>query len=257
MKVISLVNQKGGVAKTTTAMALGDGFSRRGKKVLLIDFDPQGHLTTAYGLEDEQTDNPQSLRLLGLDKGGQAREAVINHNLSIITSDIGLEEANTKLASKVGRERYLQRALKRYEDLYDYVIIDSNPSLSIATINVLLASDYILIPFKPEFNSFKGIDLLLESIADVRTIKSEIEVLGFVATMADCRRTSTAQAIDHISEIAEEAGSRVFETAIRIAVACADAPSYGKSVFEYAPNSGVARDYEKLCDEILNVIEVK
>lgn len=255
MKVISLVNQKGGVAKTTTAMALADGFARRGKKVLLIDFDPQGHLTTAYGLADENAENPQSLRLLGLEKGSEAHVITLKHNLSIVTSDIGLEEANTKLAAKVGRERYLYRALKPLQDFYDYAIIDSNPSLSITTINVLMASDYVLIPFKPEFNSFKGIDLLLESIADVQSIKPEIGILGFVVTMADFRRSSTQEAIGHIREIAAEQGSIVFDSKIRLAVACADAPSHGKSVFDYAPNSGVAQDYERLCDEVLAVLE--
>ncbi|MCI9503840.1 MAG: ParA family protein [Clostridia bacterium] len=255
MKVISLVNQKGGVAKTTTAMALADGFARRGKKVLLIDFDPQGHLTTSYGLTERNVGYPQALSFLELDRGAHAHEVVLNHNLSIITSDIGLEEANTKLAMKVGRERFLMRAIKKIDGLYDYVIIDSNPSLSVITLNVLTASDYILIPFKPEYNSIKGVDLLLESVRDVQGISSNIEVLGFVATMADFRRTSTKEVIEVIRERAEEAGSRVFNSTIRVAVAAADAPSHGKSLFDYAPNSGVSEDYEKLCNEILAHIE--
>lgn len=255
MKVISLVNQKGGVAKTTTAMALADGFARRGKKVLLIDFDPQGHLTTSYGLTERNVAYPQAFSFLELDRGAHARKVVLKDNLEIITSDIGLEEANTKLAMKVGRERYLMRAINKIDGMYDYVIIDSNPSLSIITINVLTASDYVLIPFKPEYNSLKGVDLLLESVRDVQALKPNLEVLGFVVTMADSRRTSTKEAIEVIRERAEEAGSRVFKSAIRIAVAAADAPSHGKSVFDYAPNSGVADDYEKLCDEILAQLE--
>lgn len=255
MKVISLVNQKGGVAKTTTAMALADGFARRGKKVLVVDFDPQGHLTTSYGLEDGHPDCPEALRLLGLDREIEARETVISHNLSIITSDIGLEEANTRLAPKYGRERYLERALRKYRELYDYIIIDSNPSLSITTINVIVASDYILIPFKPEFNSFKGIDLLLDSVTEIQRDRPEIGVLGYVVTMADPRRKSTREAVEYVRSIAEERGGRVFRSEIRIGVAAADAPSYGKSILEYAPNSGVAQDYEKLCDEILQVLE--
>ena len=256
MTVISLINQKGGVAKTTTAMALGDGFARRGKKVLLIDFDPQGHLTTSYGLQEENPSRPQSLLFLGIGRGDRAIPAVISHNLSIITSDIGLERANTELTPKVGRERYLSRAIRGISELYDYVIIDSNPSLSIITINVLTASDYVLIPFKPEFNSFKGIDLLLESINDVREIKPTINILGFIVTMADNRRLSTAEAIEYITELAESEGvnSRVFKSRIRTAVAAADAPSHGKSLFEYAPDSNVSRDYENLTDEIIKAL---
>ncbi len=257
MKIISLVNQKGGVAKTTTAMALADGFTRRGKKVLLVDFDPQGHLTTSYGLEDENPDYPEALRLLGLDKGIEVKETVLSHNLSIITSDIGLEEANTRLAPKYGRERFLDRALRKYRDLYDYIIIDSNPSLSITTINVIVASDYILIPFKPEFNSFKGIDLLLDSVTEIQRDKPEIGVLGYVVTMADPRRRSTREAVEYVRSIAEERGGRVFHSEIRVGVAAADAPSYGKSILEYAPNSGVAADYEHLCDEILKTLEME
>lgn len=253
MKVLSLVNQKGGVAKTTTAMALGDGLARRGKKVLLIDFDPQGNLTTSFGLRDD-VNSPSALRMLGLD-GGAFEITQVANNLSIVTSEIGLERANTLLASKVGRERYLSRALSKIKDMYDYVIIDSNPSLSIITINVLTASDYVLIPFKPEFNSFKGIDLLLESIADVKEIRPQLEVLGYVVTMADKRRTSTKEAIEYIRQ--RSGGAKVFDTIIRVAVAGADAPSHGMSVYAYAPKSTVAQDYEKLTDEILNEMEIK
>lgn len=256
MKVISLVNQKGGVAKTTTAMALADGFARRGKRVLLLDFDPQGHLTTSYGLMDN-VENPQSLRFLKLQKGDDCCPTAITHNLSIITSDIGLEKANTLLSSKVGRERYLLRAIKSIPpEFYDYIIIDSNPSLSITTLNVLVASDYVLIPFKPEFNSFKGIDLLLESVDDVKSINEKIDILGFVVTMSDNRRSSTKEAIEYITELAEQKDSCVFKSVIRNAVACADAPSHSKSLYEYAPTSQVSRDYEQLCEEILSKLEV-
>ena len=182
---------------------------------------------------------------------------MLSHNLSIITSDIGIEEANTRLAPKYGRERCLDRALRKYRDLYDYIIIDSNPSLSITTINVIVASDYILIPFKPEFNSFKGIDLLLDSVTEIQRDKPEIGVLGYVVTMADPRRRSTREAVEYVRSIAEERGGRVFHSEIRVGVAAADAPSYGKSILEYAPNSGVAADYEHLCDEILKTLEME
>lgn len=196
MKVISLVNQKGGVAKTTTSIALADGFARRGKKVLIIDFDPQAHLTTSFGLSDD-AQCPQALRFLNILQNKPFGLHVINKNLSIITSEIGLEQANTILQTKIGRERFLAHAIKKLSaNAFDYIIIDSNPSLSILTVNVLAASDYILIPFKPEFNSFKGVDLLLESVSDVKTMYPQIEILGFVVTMADKRRRSTAESIE-------------------------------------------------------------
>lgn len=256
MKVVSLVNQKGGVAKTTTAAALGDYFSRQGKKVLLIDFDPQGSLTTSHGLGDD-VDNPQALKFLALQKGGSEAEIKrVSENLYIITADMGLEKANNELVSKFGKERFLQRAIDGIarKENYDYVIVDSNPSFSQLTINVLYASDYVIVPFKPEFNSFKGIQQLFDNIASLREIQPNLNVLGFVVTMA--RNTKSAvEAIEEIKSFAEREGCTVFTPAIRLAVAAADAPSYGKSLYDYSPKSEVARDYENLAYNVLNALE--
>lgn len=259
MKVISLVNQKGGVAKTTTSMALADFLARHGRKTLLIDFDPQGSLTTSFALADD-TDNPQALKLLGLEKDIEnvgVEPVKYNSNLDIVTSDMGLEKANTLLAARlVGRERYLRRAIDALNKAhkYDYVVIDSNPSFSQLTINVLYASNHVLVPFKPEFNSFKGIKQLFENIEEIKTIQPNLSVLGFVVTMA--RQTkSTEEAIQEIKGFAEKLGCRLFAPAIRLAVAAADAPSYGKSIYSYAQKSNVTKDYEALCASILNALE--
>ncbi len=257
MKVLSLVNQKGGVAKTTTAMALADYFARSGKKVLLVDFDPQGSLTTSFGLSDD-TDNPQALRFLAIDKS--CKEAVAYHKdgIDIITSDIGLEKANITLTTLLGKERYLRRAIDKItqREVYDYVIIDSNPSFSQLTINVLYASDYVLVPFKPEFNSYKGIMQLFENLSEMKEIQPKLEVLGFVVTMA--RQTkSSEEAIAEIGKFANEQGCTLFRPAIRLGVACADAPSYGKSVYAYSPDSKVAQDYEQLAENVLAALEAK
>lgn len=257
MKVLSLVNQKGGVAKTTTAMALADYFARAGKRVLLVDFDPQGSLTTSFGLSDD-TDNPQALRFLGVDKS--LREAAVcrKDGIDIITSDIGLEKANITLTTLLGKERYLRRALDRItqKEVYDYVIIDSNPSFSQLTINVLYASDYVLVPFKPEFNSYKGIMQLFENLSEMKEIQPKLEVLGFIVTMA--RQTkSSEEAIAEIGKFANEQGCTLFRPAVRLGVACADAPSYGKSVYAYRPDSGVAQDYERLAKNVLDALEAK
>ncbi len=255
MNVISLVNQKGGVAKTTTAAALADYFARNGKKTLLVDFDPQGSLTTSFGLADD-TDNPQALKFLSLDKGmPEAEIHKLTGMLDIITSDIGLEKANNVLAAKFGKERYLRRAIEKIaqKENYEYVILDSNPSFSQLTINVLYASDKVLVPFKPEYNSFKGIMQLFENIEEMKEIQPNLNVLGFVITMA--RRTkSTEEAITAIKKFADEQGCRVFSPAIRLAVDAADAPSYGKSLHAYKPNSDVAKDYERLASAVLEAL---
>lgn len=256
MKVLSLVNQKGGVAKTTTAAALADYFSRQGKKTLLIDFDPQGSLTTALGLSDD-TDCPQALRFLALDKAmAKSQSYELCTNLDVITSDMGLEKANILLINKLGKERYLRRAIDSIaqKEKYDYVILDSNPSFSQLTINVLYASDYVIVPFKPEYNSFKGIMQLFENIKEIKEISPTLNILGFVITMA--RHTkSTEEAVSVIKQFADEQHCVLFKPAIRLAVAAADAPSYGISLFKYQPNSEVAKDYEQLCGEILRVLE--
>lgn len=257
MKVLSLVNQKGGVAKTTTAMALADYFARAGKKVLLVDFDPQGSLTTSFGLEDD-TDNPQALRFLTIDKS--CREAVPyrKNGIDIITSDIGLEKANIALPTLLGKERFLRRAIDKItqKENYDYVIIDSNPSFSQLTINVLYASDYVLVPFKPEYNSFKGIIQLFENLEEMKEIQPKLDVLGFVVTMT--RQTKSAEeAIAEIGKFAEGQSCILFNPSIRLGVACADAPSYGQSVYQYRPESGVAQDYEQLAKNVLAALEAK
>lgn len=257
MKVISLVNQKGGVAKTTTAAALADHFARHGKKTLLVDFDPQGSLTAAFGCADD-ADNPQALKFLALEKGSEAELVNIAQNLYLIQSDIGLEKANITLASKVGSMRYLRRAIDNIQkkENFDYVVLDSNPSFSQLTINVLYASDEVLVPFKPEYNSFKGIKQLFENIAELKAIQPNLDVLGFVVTMS--RPTKSAkEAITAISQFAEEQGCKVFAPAIRLAVAAADAPSYGKSLFNYNPSADVAKDYERLGNAVLAALEGK
>ena len=256
MKVLSLVNQKGGVAKTTTAIALADGFARRGKKVLLIDFDPQGSLTTSCGVAEKDFTCPQAYRFLGLAQGMKAEVIELKRNLDLITADSRLELANAELMTKIYRESFLRRAIDSIpKDLYDYVILDSSPSLSMITINVLAASDHILIPVKPEFGSFKGIDLLLENIKAVRMAKPGINILGFVVTMAQPNRSSTKESVCILEEIAENNKTVVFNSHIRLAVAAADAPSHGKSIFDYAPSASVANDYEALCQEILVALE--
>ena len=249
MKIIGLVNQKGGVAKTTTASALAYGLARRGKKVLLIDFDPQGNLTTSCGVSVDEN-NPPVFSFLGITKNNVVPYK-LEDRLDFIGSGIGLETANMVLAGKPCRELYLNRALKAVSDQYDYVIIDSNPSLSIITLNVLSACDDIVVPFKPEFNSEKGVELLIDTVEEIRQINAKLRIRGFLATMADKRRNSTEQSVAHVEEYAKACGSKVYASRIRQSVVAADAPMAGVSVYDYRPGSPLVADYANFVEEFL------
>ncbi len=255
MKVIGIVNQKGGVGKTATAAALADGIARRGKKVLAIDFDPQGQLSASFGVRGSDVFNPPALKLLGI--GGELvfERFSLSPYLDIVPAAIGLESANIALVGKVGRENFLKKALRKLENMYDYVVIDSNPSLSIITLNVMAASTDVIVPFKPEFQSLNGIELLLNTISELKEFNCNLRLCGFLATLADKRRSSTSQVIDLVRDFAQETESRVFDSVIRISVAAADAPSYGKALYAYSPRSEVCKDYEKFVDEVLAITE--
>lgn len=250
-KIIAMVNQKGGVAKTTSASALAYGLAQNGKKVLLLDFDPQGNLTRGCGVYVDG-ELPPALKLLKVvPAAGEPEIAAVNGNLDLIGSSIGLETANIYLSGKPCREQYLKRALKKYDDKYDYIIVDSNPSLSVITLNVLSAADEIIVPFKPEFNSEQGVDMLIETIEEIKAINQKLSIRGFLVTMADCRRCSTQGGIAYIRNKAEQCGSKVYAAVIRSSVVAADAPKSGLSVYEYRPNCPLVRDYEQFVNEFL------
>ncbi len=247
-KVIGVINQKGGVAKTTTVNAMAYFLAKQGKKVLAIDFDPQGNLTSSFGVTVQQGDYPGALKLLNVLKMPGEILTKINENLDLITSDINLEEANKILTSKFMREVFLKKAIDGIKDKYDFVIIDSSPSLSILTLNVLVASDEILIPTKAEFHSVKGIELLIETIKEVKeSLKPDLKINGFLITMFDQRRKATDYTLEWIDNIAQKEGTKVFKTKIRLSVKIAELPNGAKNITEIKNDS--LQDYEKFVNE--------
>ena len=251
MKVIALVNQKGGVAKTTTAQALAYGLAYKGFKTLLIDFDPQASLTLACGAKIRKGTAFEWLALSP--KMTESFENVVVNlmtNLDIVPATIELEEANIILGGKLGRELYLAKAIAPLDGRYDYVVIDSNPSLSLTTLNVLAAADELLIPFKPEYQSVQGVHLLLNTINDLKPI-NDVKVGGFIITMADNRRNSTSEAVDYINAFANTFNTTVYQSIIRQSTAIADAPSAQQCIFDFKPNSNAAVDYMSLVDEFI------
>lgn len=249
-KVLAIVNQKGGVAKTTTALALGHGLASFGEKILLIDFDPQGSLTTFLGYDT--SDVPTVIEWLGVQrKHVAAFEDVVlnvNDNLDLIPSDISLEEAPGYLYSKPGGHGYLLSVISKIKNRYDYIIIDTSPSLNILTINALVAADELIVPFKPEVGSVKGISLLLDTIQDVRVLNRSIKIDGFIVVMADKRRKQALKEnLDYIRNVARENDTKVYDSLIR---ASASATRLTKEDL-FTPGTAASDDYAAFVKEFL------
>ncbi len=247
-KVIGVINQKGGVAKTTTVNAMSHYLAKQGYKVLAVDFDPQGNLTSSFGIVIGAGEYPGALKFLNVLKMDSGYLTEINEKLDLITSDINLEEANKILTSKFMRELYLKKAIDAIRDKYDYILIDSSPSLSILTINVLVASDEVLIPTKAEHLSVKGIELLLETVNEVKdSLKPDLKINGFLITMFDSRRKSTDYTLEWMDRLAKQAGTKVFKTKIRLSVKIAELSNGAKNIAEL--NSEFLSDYQDFIKE--------
>lgn len=244
MKIIAITNQKGGTGKTTTAINLGSALSSLGKKVLLIDFDPQGNLSYSFGINSPDGTIAEVLQ------AKQAIQTILvkREGMSIVPSSISLADVEVSLANKIGRERILKDRMGRLNG-YDYVFIDSPPSLSILTINALNTANEVLIPAQMEILSMKGLTQLLATIGEVRRVlNKDLKVAGIIPCMYDARRRLSEEVLHEIAKTFKE---RIFKTVIRENVRIAEAPSFAKSVLAYAPSSHGAEDYLALAKEFL------
>jgi chromosome partitioning protein len=244
--VIAVANQKGGVAKTTTVHALASALSDRGRKVLLVDLDPQACLTFATGIDPDTLELSVHDVMLGRIK---ADEAVIELGpFDLVPSTIDLAGAEIHLLTKTGREFVLQRALRPIVGGYDFTLVDCGPSLGILTINGLTAATHVLIPFQAETLSHRAIRQLRETIDDVhRYTNDELVTLGAVATMYDGRSRLSHDVFDRVTEMH---GLRVLPPPIPRSVRAAEAPGRGLSVIDHAPRSKPAEAYRLLAEAI-------
>ena len=251
MRTIALANQKGGVGKTTSAINIGAAMSEMNLRVLLVDFDPQGNLSSGLNV---RVDNNSVYDVLS---GGCDIEASIQgtivERLDVIGADINLSGANVELMSEERREYFLGTALAAVEDRYDYTLIDSPPSLGMLTINTLTAADYVLIPLQCEYFALEGLKQLLTSIRTVkRGHNSALEVLGILCTMFDSR---TRLSQDIVSEVVKHFRALVFETVIPRNTRIAEAPSHGQPISMYDRGSAGAESYIKIAQEIRGRVE--
>jgi len=246
-QVIAFANQKGGVAKTTTTLNLGVAFSERGHRVLLIDLDPQGNLTMSQGL------NPDSIEQSMFDVlvHRLPLEQVIEHReVDIAVSSIDLAGAELALSSQIGRERALEKALATIRDRYDYILIDTPPSLGLLTINAFVAAAGVIVPVQTEYLSLRGLVQLENTLAMVReNLNPKVEIIGILPTMYDRRLTHSREA-DEI--LRENFGDLVYNTRIRKTIRFAEAPVKGISVLAYEPQGDAAGLYRDLAKEVLD-----
>jgi chromosome partitioning protein len=250
-KIISVINQKGGVGKTTTAVNLGAYLSHLGKKVLLVDVDPQANASSGLGIDHRKIEKGVYELLLSECTASEAISKTSHDDYYIIPSSISLSGASVELVELENREFRLQNALKEVEDFFDYIIIDSPPSLGLLTINSLTASDKVLIPIQSEYYALEGLGQLLETISLIQNnLKPDLGILGVVITMFDKRNRLSSLVKD---ELYQYFPNKVFKSIIPRSVRLAEAPSYGLSILKYEPKSSGAKAYESLAKEIINL----
>jgi len=246
-RVIAFANQKGGVAKTTSTLNLAVAFAERGLGVLIIDLDPQGNLTMSQGL------NPDTIERSMFDvlvHRLPITEIIQSCEVDLAVSSIDLAGAELALSSMIGRERALDKALMAVRNSYDYIMIDTPPSLGLLTINAFVASDGVIVPVQCEYLSLRGLVQLENTLAMVReNLNPRVEIEGILPTMYDARTLHSREAIDILEE---NFGDLVFDTRIRKTIRYAEAPVKGLSVLKYDPNGEAAALYRDLAKEVLD-----
>ena len=246
-KVIAFANQKGGVAKTTTTLNLAAAFAEEGHRVLCVDMDPQGNLTMSQGIDPDTLERSMYDVLV---HQVSIREVIRKREIDIACASIDLAGAEIALAATIGRERALQRAFKPVLEDYDFICIDTPPSLGLLTINALTAADKVIVPVQCEYLSMRGLMQLQNTLAMVReNLNPTVDIQGILPTLVDSRTIHAKEAIEILEE---NFGDRVFASRIRKTVRFAEAPVKGMSVLRYDPRGSAAKAYRDLAKEVLN-----
>ncbi len=260
MRTIAVMNQKGGVGKTTTSVNLAAGLAKQGRKVCLIDLDPQGHASLHFGIEPVGN-TPTVYQVFSGQKSLSDVKQLVNENLWVIASNLDLAATELELADSPQRETMLREALQRmlHAQPVDYVIMDCPPSLGVLTVNALTAVREVFIPLQPHFFALQGLSKLLETTALVtRRLNRQLRVTGIILCLYETGTRLAADVTDDLRSFLDRSppevpwsGAQVFDQRIRSNIKLAEAPSFGQSIFEYDPKSSGAQDYGALVREVI------
>lgn len=248
-KTIAITNQKGGVGKTTTAINLSAAMAELGKKILVIDTDPQGNMTSGFGVNKNEVENTVYELMLGSCSTEEAIIKNVKDGIDMIASNVNLAAVEIELIDDENRNFVLRNEVEWVKDKYDYIIIDCPPSLSMLTVNAMTTADTVLVPIQCEYYALEGLSQLIHTVNLVKSgLNPDLDMEGVVFTMYDSRTNLSAQVVNNVKANIK---TRVYETVIPRNIRLAEAPSYGQPISEYDPKSAGAEAYINLAKEVI------
>lgn len=249
-RTIAIANQKGGVGKTTTAINLSACLAEKGKKVLAVDMDPQGNMTSGLGVDKDNVENTIYNLIIGESKMEEVLIKDVLENLDIIPTNIDLSGAEIELLDVEEKEYIVRNEIDKIKDNYDFIIIDCPPSLSMLTINAMTTADSVLVPIQCEYYALEGLSQLIHTVELVRDrLNPKLTIEGVVFTMYDARTNLSLQVVENVKDNLEQT---IYKTIIPRNIRLAEAPSYGIPINKYDPKSAGAESYLRLADEVID-----
>jgi len=249
-RTIAIANQKGGVGKTTTAINLSACLAEKGKKVLAVDMDPQGNMTSGLGVDKDSVENTIYNLIIGEAKMEEVLIKDVSENLDIIPTNIDLSGAEIELLDVEEKEYIVRNEIDKIKDNYDFIIIDCPPSLSMLTINAMTTADSVLVPIQCEYYALEGLSQLIHTVELVRDrLNPKLTIEGVVFTMYDARTNLSLQVVENVKDNLEQT---IYKTIIPRNIRLAEAPSYGIPINKYDPKSAGAESYLRLADEVID-----